>query len=99
MRSSRLDTSSFRRLSRVEREALMIRHAAALRLLRSDPELTPEDALALVLLPSNRLREETEAEAARRIALAEGCHRCGSGVDEDGFCSMCGEVTLLAVTP
>lgn len=99
--------TDIRTLTPLEAEALQIRHNAALRVLRSDPELTPEEALMKVIVPSaavleaslakarevmrertmNRVRRELERDRA-------GCSGCGADVDDEGYCVLCGVVTL-----
>lgn len=87
-------------LTPLAREALLIRHNAAMRLLRSDPELTPEEALLMVVAPGAELRRISEEEARRRREDARdyGCSKCHSACDDDGCCPMCGAVTLAAAT-
>lgn len=79
-------------------EAMMIRNTGAVRLLRSDPELTPEEALLMVVAPSAALRAASLAAAEERMrdARERGCRSCHTEVDEDGGCPMCGLVSLDA---
>src|SRR5438445_245811 len=81
----------------LEREALMARSNAAVALLRTDPELTPYEALLHVVAPSLAVREASleKARARReRLGIPDDCGRCGSSTDDDGFCDLCGHVTI-----
>lgn len=90
-------------LTPVERDALLVRNEAALRVLRTDPTLTPEEALLMVVAPSTAIRAASlraveikrDAERAARAEVGE-CATCNAEVDEDGFCPMCGGVSLDA---
>jgi hypothetical protein len=87
-----------RSLTPLEREALMIRHQAAMRLVRADPDLSPEEALLMVIAPSAAIRQVSLDEALRRRAVARerGCSCCGGALDADGFCSIDGHLEIEA---
>lgn len=75
---------------------MLIRHYGALRLLHSDPELTASEALLMVVAPRAALRQASLAAAREALGIKPEpeCYRCHREVDEDGFCSMCGEVSV-----
>jgi hypothetical protein len=76
----------------LEDEARVIRSDAAVRLLRSDPELSPDEALLMVVAPSAAIRAASIARAEERVRAARerGCRRCHTDLEEDGACPMCG---------
>lgn len=79
----------------LDTEAMYLRHNAAMRVLRADPTLTPEEALLYVVAPNERALAASYAEALR-LRAAEGrpsCARCYGALDADLYCVFCGAVT------